>query len=245
MIVEVCLDSLESVAAAAEAGADRIELCSALTEGGLTPTLGTLIEARRIFPGVIVHMIRPRRGDFHYNTLELEAMATDIQRAIEHGADEIIFGCLFLDGSVDRHANESLIKACGGHPCVFHRAFDVTRSLSESLETLIELGFKRVLSSGGQPDALAGAAALRDLGKQAKGRIEILPGGGITPENAQTVAEQAGATQLHLSARHTHESPMIHRNPDVPMGASEVPDEYEFKTASAAAIRKVMAISFD
>jgi len=242
IMIEVCLDSLESVAAAAQAGAERIELCSALTEGGLTPSLGILIEARRIFPGTIVHMIRPRRGDFHYNTLELEAMATDIQRAIDHGADELVFGCLYLDGSIDRSANETLINACGEHPYIFHRAFDVSRDLGESLHTLIEMKFRRVLTSGGEPNALLGAATIRELIAEAKGRIEILPGGGIRAQNAADILEISGATQLHLTAHISHDSPMIHRRTEIPMGASKVPGEYEFKASDASIIRQIAAM---
>ncbi|BCX49040.1 copper homeostasis protein CutC [Haloferula helveola] len=240
MKVEICLDSLPSVAASAEAGAHRIELCSGLVEGGLTPSIGVLKQARRIFPGGIVMMIRPRGGDFLYSPDELAAMADDIRAAAEHGADAVVFGCLQADGSIDEAACEPLIAAAGGLPVVFHRAFDVSADLSASLETLTGLGFTRVLTSGGAPTAVEGAEVIGELVRQAAGRIEILPGGGIRAENAATVAA-TGAGQIHLTGRRTTDSTMTFRRPEIPMGAGSVPGEYEHRTTDPNLIRQLLA----
>lgn len=240
MIVEVCLDSLDSIQAAASAGAQRIELCAALTEGGLTPSPGTLREARRIFPGGIVMMIRPRGGDFLYSPAELRAMAHDIATARDGGADAVVFGCLDARGNIDESACRQLLAACHPLPAVFHRAFDVSRHLPESLETLIRLGFRRVLTSGGEPDAPRGAATLARLIGQAAGRIEILPGGGITPENAPALIAATGTTQIHLTGRISLPSPMLFRRPEIPMGATTVPGEYERRTTCVEKIRALL-----
>ncbi|MCU0795852.1 MAG: hypothetical protein MUF31_07945 [Akkermansiaceae bacterium] len=240
MIVEVCLDSLDSVEAAAIAGAQRIELCAALAEGGLTPSLGVLQQARQIFPGEIAMMIRPRGGDFFYSPSELRSMAADIRLASAHGADAVVFGCLDADGFIDETACLALLDACNGLPAVFHRAIDVSVNLSDSLETLIRLGFRRILSSGGHPSAPEGAAVLAALIRQAAGRIEILPGGGITPENATELIATTGTEQIHLTGRVTRESPMRFRRPEIPMGALTLPGEYERRTTSPEKIRSLL-----
>lgn len=238
MIVEICLDSLDSVAAAAEGGADRIELCAGLVEGGLTPSVGTLTEARRLFSGTIVHMIRPRGGDFHYSAEEVAAMERDIRMAAEHGADEFIFGALDIDGTIDEVTCRTLIEACGGRPAVFHRAFDVSADLPAGLETLIGLGFRRVLTSGGRSNATAGATAIADLVRRAGGRIAILPGGGVTAENALDIVRITGADQIHLTAASFRDSAMTHRR-DIPMGAPAPPGEYRRAVADSEVIGRI------
>ena len=243
MILEVCLDSLASVQAAADAGAHRIELCSALTEGGLTPSLGMLKQARIAFPGEIVMMIRPRRGDFLYSAAEMAAMEADIELARTHGADAIVFGCLDAAGLVDESACLRLLDACGPLPAVFHRAFDVSADLPASLETLVRLGFRRILTSGGRPSAPEGAETIADLIRQAAGRIEILPGGGITAGNAAELVGKTGTNQIHLTGRGFVDSAMRFRRPEIPMGAVSVPGEYEHRTTHPDLIRPLLELS--
>lgn len=236
MLLEICVDSLDSVIACAEAGADRIELCASLTEGGLTPSAGTLVQARAIFPGEIAMMIRPRGGDFCYGPQEIAAMCADIELARELGADAVVFGCLTPDGSLDLPAIETLLDACAGFPAVFHRAFDVCRDLPGALEMLIELGFERILTSGGAPSVPEALEVIAALVAQAGDRIEILPGGGVKADQVEEILRRTGAAQIHLSARTVEQSPMTFRRPEIPMGAATVPGEYERRIANAALI---------
>ena len=239
MIIEICVDCTASVEACAEAGADRIELCAGLVEGGTTPSIGFLKTARRLFPGRIMMMIRPRGGDFLYSAEEAEVMRADILAARDGGADGVVFGCLTPEGRIDEALTASLLETARGMNVTFHRAFDVSRDLPESLETLIRLGIPRVLTSGGRPSVPEGLEVLAGLVGQAAGRITILPGGGIRAEMVLSIAAATGVTECHLSARHSLESPMtFRRRPDIPMGASAVPGEYERKIASAALIQQ-------
>ncbi|MCW1884051.1 hypothetical protein OKA04_04875 [Luteolibacter flavescens] len=241
MLLEICVDSLDSVLACAEAGADRIELCASLTEGGLTPSAGMLVQARDCFPGEIAMMIRPRGGDFVYRPEEIAAMCADIELARDLGADAVVFGCLSPDGSLDLAAIETLVEACEGFPAVFHRAFDVCVDLPAALETLADFGFERILTSGGAPSVMDALDPIAALVQQASDRLDILPGGGIKPEHVAEVIRRTGANQIHLSARSLQQSPMTHRRPEVPMGALTVPGEYERRVADVALITAARA----
>lgn len=236
MLLEICVDSLDSVIACAEAGADRIELCASLTEGGLTPSAGILSQARALFPGEIAFMIRPRGGDFAYRPEEVFAMAADIELARDLGADAVVFGCLAPDGTLDLAAIETLLDACDGFPAVFHRAFDVCADLPAALEVLAELGFERILTSGGAPSVIEALDPIAALVQQATGRIDILPGGGIKADQVAEIVRHTGVNQVHLSARTLRESTMTHRRPEIPMGAATVPGEYERRIADIALI---------
>lgn len=233
MILEICVDSLDSVIASAEAGADRIELCASLTEGGLTPSAGMLAQARAIFPGEIAFMIRPRGGDFVYTPSEIVAMSADIELARDLGADAVVFGCLAPDGTVDIASVETLLEACNGLPSVFHRAFDVSKELDESLEIIADFGFERILTSGGAPTVMDGLDALEALIKLADGRLDILPGGGIKADQVAEIVKKTGANQIHISARTLEKSSMTFQRPEIPMGASAVLGEYERLIANA------------
>lgn len=237
MTLEICVDTLASVDACARAGAGRIELCAGLVEGGTTPSIGLLHAARSTFPGKIMAMLRPRAGDFVYSDAEVELMLHEIDFLREQGADGIVCGMLKPDGNIDTDRMECMVARAAGLDFTFHRAFDVSRDLEQSLETLIALGVPRVLTSGGQPDVRRGLDSLTLLAKQAAGRIRILPGGGVTPEIIPEIVRRTGLREIHLSAREALPSPMRHRRPDIPMGAASVPGEYERKTASVPIIR--------
>src|SRR6185295_16427160 len=144
--IEICVDSLASVEACAEGGADRIELCAGLVEGGTTPSAGFLREARRLFKGRIMMMVRPRGGDFLYSQGEVEIMCADIRAARDGGADGVVFGCLTPQGEIDMRIAERLVREAAGMDLTFHRAFDVSRDLAVSLERLIEMGIPRILT---------------------------------------------------------------------------------------------------
>jgi len=240
-LLEVCVDCLASVEACAAAGVHRIELCAGLVEGGTTPSVGFLKAARASFPGRIMMMIRPRAGDFVVSPGELQIMRTDIQAARDHGADGVVFGCLLPNGEIDRATTESLLTAAVGMDMTFHRAFDVSRDLSRSLETLISLGIPRVLTSGGMPSVEAGSDNLVALHREAAGRITLLTGGGLKMEHIPRLRAH-GLREFHLSGRSSFESPMQHRRPDIPMGASEVPGEYVRRVADAVILREVLRV---
>jgi len=205
-VVEICLDDLAGVRRAEEAGADRIELCSALATGGLTPSIGTVAAAlglaRRI--GVNV-LIRQRPGDFVVDDDELAAMVADIRavRALERPAGValgFVVGALRPDGTVDADATRALVHACGDASVTFHKAFDQTPDRAAALEELIALGIGRVLTSGGAATALDGAAELADLVAQAGDRIAVLAGGGVRPANVADLVRRSGVREVHLRA---------------------------------------------
>jgi copper homeostasis protein len=201
MIVEICIDSLQGLRAAQAAGAQRVELCAGLIEGGTTPSLGLIENVVAASAGVRVHvLIRPRGGDFGYDPDERAVMRRDVAAAVAAGAHGIVIGALTPAGAVDRPCVQELIAAAAGRPVTFHRAFDHARDPAATLETLIELGVARVLTSGQRATAADGAELIAALHRQAAGRIVILAGGGISPQNVRTVA-RTGVPELHFSAR--------------------------------------------
>lgn len=237
-MLEICIDSVASARAAAEGGADRVELCAALPEGGTTPSAGMIGRVREVFPGKIMVIIRPRGYDFLFDDDEHEVMLHDIHVAREAGADGIVIGCLRADGTVDEARCRQLVRAGAGLDVTFHRAFDMSRSLTESMQTIHGLGIRRILSSGGKIDASAGASVLRDLIGHAPEGMVLMPGGGITPENLAAVLAETGAREVHLSARRAVASGMLHRNTGCHMGDFTRQDEYSWRVASADSIAR-------
>ncbi len=199
--LEVCTENVAGVLAAEVAGAHRGELCSSLTEGGVTPSLGLFqqVQARSRLP---IHvLVRPRAGDFCYTDLELAVMLDDLALFKDAGADGFVFGALHEDGTLALPQLEKLMAAAGNVPVTFHRAFDVCREPLEVLERLVALGVTRLLTSGGQPDALAGAPLIRRVTERAAGRLTVMAGGGVRPHNAAQLIRETGVTELHVSAR--------------------------------------------
>ena len=203
-LLEVCCGNPESVDAAVAGGARRIELCASLELDGLTPPISWLREIKAKYPSLRVHvLIRLRAGDFVYTPDEVDTMVLQIKDALEAGADGIVIGALTPAGDIDLPAMERLVSAAGNASVTFHRAFDVCRSPFEALEQIIGLGCDRILTSGQAPTALLGANLLRELRKRADGRICILAGGGVTPENAAHIIAETGCTEIHASASET------------------------------------------
>jgi len=182
ILVEICCGSLEDALEAERGGADRVELCSALFLGGLTPSLGTIMEAKARLKIPIMVMIRPRGGGFCYTKSEMAVMERDTVLAAEQGAEGMVFGILNADGSIDEERCKRLRKLIGDRQAVFHRAFDVTPDPFRSLDQLVALGFTRVLTSGQEDTVPEGAQLIKRLIGYAGDRIEILPGGGITTQ---------------------------------------------------------------
>ncbi|QUB49947.1 copper homeostasis protein CutC [Prevotella nigrescens] len=205
-ILEVCTGSLQSVINAVKGGAQRIELCSALSLDGLTPSLGLIKTIRKMFPKLTIHtLIRVREGDFCYNEGEIKVMETDIKEILSY-TDAIVCGALTADGDIDIATTRRLIDACEGKPFTFHRAFDVCRNPLKALDELAALHCTRVLTSGQAPTAETGIPALKEYIKHTEGRMTILPGGGVTPLNAKKILAETGATEIHGSASGVVES---------------------------------------
>jgi copper homeostasis protein len=201
ILLEICVESVADARAAAEGGADRLELNSALALDGLTPSLGLLREVRRAvgrrFP--VIAMARPRAGDFCYNDADFRVLRRDVDLLLENGADGVAFGILTPDGDVDVKRCRQLTR--GIDEAVFHRAFDRVREPFSALQRLIDLGVRRVMTSGQAADAVRGGGRIAELIRVAGGRIEILPAGGIRPGNARQVIATTGCDQLHSSLR--------------------------------------------
>ena len=220
---EICANSVASCIAAQEGGADRVELCSGIPEGGTTPSFGMIRKARASIDIALNVIIRPRGGDFLYSVDELEEMIHDIRIAKELGADGLVFGCLTKEGNIDKEAMSKLMEAAKDLPVTFHRAFDHSADPMTALEDIIELGCARILTSGCRPTAMEGSGLLAELVKAAGERIIIMPGCGVNEGNIAEIARLSGAREFHFSAREPVESGMLFRNPDVAMGNEEDP----------------------
>lgn len=198
--LEVCCGDLQSVRAAIEGGAHRVELCEALELDGLTPSEAMMESA--IGTGIPVQvLIRVREGDFVYNKDEICKMRNDIRLARKLGAAGVVIGALMPDGSIDEEAIRCLMDEAEGLSVTFHRAFDVCREPEEALEKIISLGCHRLLTSGQAPTAELGIPMLKKLIEQADGRIIIMPGAGVNPQNASRILEETGAIEIHGSLR--------------------------------------------
>jgi copper homeostasis protein len=201
VLIEAAVESLAAAQAAHAGGADRLELNSALELDGLTPLMATLAAVKEKVSLPVIAMVRPRAGDFVYDDTEFLAMRKDGEALLERGADGLAFGFLTAEGAVDQRRTRQLVQMIGPKVSVFHRAFDVTPDPFGALEMLIDLGMTRVLTSGQRRSAIEGAELIRGLIERAAGRIEILPGAGISPENAASLIVHTGARQIHGSFR--------------------------------------------
>ncbi|NXS22673.1 CUTC protein, partial [Mystacornis crossleyi] len=248
-LMEVCVDSVESAVNAERGGAGRIELCAGLVEGGTTPSMGLLQVVKQCVRVPVFVMIRPRGGDFLYSDREVEVMKADIRLAKLHGADGLVFGALTEDGRIDTELCTALLAVCRPLPVTFHRAFDMVHDPLVALETLISLGFERVLTSGCDSSALEGLSLIKRLAEQVMSPARCVtlalfpPGGGITERNLQRILEGSTASEFHCSARSARDSGMKFRNPNVAMGASFSAPEYSIKVADVAKVRTLNAIA--
>lgn len=224
MKIEACVDSVTSALAAQDGGADRIELCDALAEGGVTPSAGKIALCRERLRIPIVVLIRPRAGDFLYGDTESEVMRRDILMAKGMGADGIAIGALKADGTIDVARMGAFIKAARPMEVVFHRAFDGTPDALEALEALKALGVDRVLTSGQAKTALQGAGALREFVAAAEGRVTILAGGGVNEENAAELVRVSGVRELHIRGTVPVASGMSYKRPGFDLTKPLMPD---------------------
>lgn len=237
--IEVCANSLESALAAKVGGATRVELCSALIEGGLTPSPAVIELAReRLRIGLHV-LIRPRSGDFCYNDGEFAVMQRDIEFCKRAGVNGVVIGALQPDGSVDRARVRELIAVARPMAVTFHRAFDMAVDALQALEDIIALGAERLLTSGQRGSAMAGKELIAELVRRAGKRLIVMPGAGINDGNLGELIAATGAREFHLSGQKKVESRMVYRNPHVFMGVPGLP-EYEIAVTDADMIRRVV-----
>ncbi|HJO38774.1 MAG: copper homeostasis protein CutC [Vicinamibacterales bacterium] len=235
IILEACVDSIEGALAAEAGGAGRIELCAALSEGGLTPSAGVIAVARQRV-GIAAHvMIRPRGGDFLYTDVEFAAMQRDAEMAKRLGAAGVVFGLLLPDSSIDLARTRQLVEQSQPMSVTFHRAFDMTADPEKALTDLIALGVDRVLTSGQAPIAAEGIDLLTTLVKQAGDEIVVIPGGGIDEMTLAKILAETGASEIHVTGTREVDSGMTFRNPRLYMGRE--PDRSEFSTVVADADR--------
>lgn len=231
ILLEVCCGSADDVIEAHKAGADRAELNSDLFHGGLTPTLGELIVAKRETGMKIMTMVRPREGGFCYTDAEFATAVEDAKLLLAHGADGLVFGFLHRDGTLDKERTRTLaqLAQAAGKETVFHRAIDVMPDWRGALDALIGLGITRVLTSGQEPDVSLGTATVREMIKYAAGRIEILPGAGITARNMDRVIAETGCSQIHLAAHRDMSDPSVANNRSIYYGGCLYPPEDRFQ----------------
>lgn len=240
ILVEACVDSVESARAAEKGGADRVELCDNLVEGGTTPSAGMIAECRAEVRIPIYVMIRPRGGDFLYSEVELDVMKRDIALARELGADGVVFGMLTSAGKVDPRRTAQFVNLSYPLDVTFHRAIDVSRDLLEALDVLVEAGVDRVLTSGGAAKAVSGAPVIRTLVERAAGRIGILAGGGINHRNVAQVVSRTGVREVHVRGAVRRNSGMKFRARGVSFRGAVLPSDFVTTVTDSGAIRRVV-----
>ncbi len=199
-LLEICVDSVESAIAAQEGGADRVELCANLGDGGTTPSAGLIATARRHLRIGLHILIRPRGGDFCYSAVEFKSMKSDVAFAKNLGADGVVFGILKPDRTVDVERMRALVNLARPMSLTFHRAFDVADEPFRALEDIIALGVDRLLTSGQAETAKAGLPLIAQLAQKAAGRIRIMPGGGINAQNLHQFISTAGVSEIHAGS---------------------------------------------
>ncbi len=225
ILLEVCCGSADDVIQAYLGGANRVELNSCLFHGGLTPSVGELIVAKRNVPIPIMTMIRPRQGGFCYTAAEFETALADAEALLGYGSDGLVFGFLNDDGTLDEDKCKQLVALASGKETAFHRAIDVTPDWRKTLERLIHLGVTRVLTSGQAPDVFYGTDVIREMVEFAQGAIQILPGAGVNAKNIDRIIAETGCNQIHVArfARRTDLS--TRNNQEIYFGGALYPPE--------------------
>jgi|GEM_PF-22262 len=242
VLLEVCIASVGDAQSAQAAGADRVELNAALALGGLTPSLGTLMEVKRTVNLPVIVMIRPRSGGFAYSAADFLVMQRDIDLALEHGADGIAFGILTDDGEIDVDCCRKIVQQAERSEVVFHRAFDVTPEPLGALEQLVDLGVKRLMTSGQEESAYNGVTLIAKLMKRAAGRIEILPAGGINRFTVGDVLARTGCDQVHASLRTRRPDSSVSARPHVTFGSTPKTMEDRYDATDALAVAELAAL---
>lgn len=242
MILEVVVYNIESALHAQKGGADRIELCDNPAEGGTTPSFGTLEIVRQAVSLDVYAMIRPRGGDFAYSAYEYHAMKRDIEMCKRASLDGVVLGILKPDGTLDKDRCRKLIEAARPMKVTCHRAFDMTRDPVEALEACIEVGFDCILTSGRQPIAAHGISLIRDLVKQAHGRISIMAGSGVNEANVAALVRETNVPAVHFSAKLFHDSVMQYRNQAISGMGSDEGAEFKYRSVDEEVVRRMRSL---
>ena len=243
MKIEIVVYNIDSAFKAQEGGADRVELCDSPGDGGTTPSYGIIELVRANLSIDVFVMIRPRGGDFHYNSFEFHSMKRDILQCQKLSVDGIVLGILNADGTIDKKRCKELIDKARPLKITCHRAFDMTRDPFEALEDCIEAGFDRILTSGQQPQALKGAALIGELIKKANGRIAIMPGSGVNEETVSEIVATSGANEIHFSAMAFRDSAMKFRNQQIAGMGSEEGAEFKLRTVDPERVRRIRSLA--
>lgn len=238
--IEVCANSVQSAINAEKGGADRIELCDNLYEGGTTPSAGTIIQTKESVTIDVFPIIRPRGGDFLYSEEEIQIMLKDIEWARKLEVDGFVIGCLTQDAKVDYEHTSRLIEAAKGLPITFHRAFDMTKDAFEALDTIKKLGIQRVLTSGQQNKAIEGVSLIKELVEESGDDLTIMVGSGVDEHTIEDIALKTGAKAFHLSLRESVESPMKYRRENVYMGGLKEVPEFSIKVTSTKRLKTLI-----
>ena len=236
-LFEICTNSVESSLAAQKGGADRVELCAGIPEGGTTPSYGEIALARKLLTIKLHVIIRPRGGDFLYTPLEVDTMLKDIDMCKHLRVDGVVFGCLTKHGAIDTPLMQKLIQAAEGLSITCHRAFDACKDPFQSLEDLIELGCDRILTSGQEKNAELGIPLLKKLEHLNQGRIKLLAGCGVNETNINKIATATGINEFHFSAREEIESQMMYRRERIPMGGTLTINEFSKQVTTVERVK--------
>jgi copper homeostasis protein len=240
-LIEVCVEGIDGLIAAQAAGADRVELCASLLEGGITPSLGTVRAALAVATVPFHVMVRPRGGDFLYSEAEHTSMLTDVEGLRDLGVAGVVFGCLTAEGTIDEPRMGELTRRAGPLAVTCHRAFDMTRDPFEALEALVRCKVGRVLTSGQRDTAAEGAPLLAELVRRAGDRIVILGCGGLDAQNIAAIRDRTALGEMHFAALQDLPSEMRFRNPHVGMGGTALDREYRLTVTDPSAVAATIA----
>ena len=239
--VEICVEGIDGLVAAQAGGADRVELCASLLEGGITPSYGIVRQALEVATIPFMVIVRPRGGDFLYSELEYQSMLDDVRQLRDMGVAGVVVGCLTPDGHIDERRMSCLVEAAGPLSVTCHRAFDMTVDFRTAVEALVRAGVDRVLTSGQRDTAIEGIDILRATHEAAAGRIGIMACGALDEGNIAEVLRRSGADELHFAAPRTVPSAMAFRNPHVGMGGTAMEREYQLTLTDSEAVRRTIA----
>lgn len=241
-LLEICCYSVQSAIIAEKSGANRIELCAGVYEGGTTPSLAT-IQLVKENVNIPVHVIiRPRGADFCYSDIEFECMKRDILSCKEQGVEGVVSGVLLPNGKIDIQRTKELVELSKPMSFTFHRAFDMVEDHLEALEELINMKVDRILTSGSMQTAEEGIGLLNELMDKSDGRVIIMPGSGVSENNISELKEKTGAMEFHCSAKKLVKSKMEYQNPNINMGGEGSIPEFEYYEADAEKIRNIVSI---
>jgi copper homeostasis protein len=239
--VEICVEGADGLVAAQEAGADRVELCASLLEGGITPSIGMVRAALAVAKIPFHVIIRPRGGDFLYSDVEFQSMLEDVRAMKALGVAGVVIGCLTPEGTIDEARTRALVDAAKPMKVTNHRAFDMTRDVDEAIEALVRCGVDRVLTSGQADTAEQGVPAMARSVAAAKGRIRIMACGGLDAANIADIYRRTGVDDVHFAAPKTIDGGMRYRNVGVTMGGEGAEEEFTLTVTDSAVVEATIA----